>query len=94
MPTLPGYFTTSHEEETSAFGSREVIPETWYETSSLFVTVLTESENRHRRRVGLSYSIYTPFKSHDVFRFRPASSQSISLEEDTTEYDKMEIAGE
>ena len=40
------------------------------------------------------YSIYEPSKAHDVFKIRPASSQSISLEEDATKYDKMEVAGE
>ena len=39
------------------------------------------------------YSIYTPSKGHDVFKLRPASSKSISREEDTIEYDKIEIAG-
>ncbi|CAF9941279.1 MAG: hypothetical protein HETSPECPRED_003040 [Heterodermia speciosa] len=40
------------------------------------------------------YSIYKPSKAHDVFKIRPASSRSISPEEDATKYDKMEVAGE
>ena len=40
------------------------------------------------------YSIYKPSKAHDVFKIRPASSRSISLEEDATKYDKMKVAGE
>ena len=40
------------------------------------------------------YSIYTPSKGHDVFKIRPASSQSISLNGDASEDSKMETAGE